>query len=74
MRDKIIIYGTNWCPHCTKARMAYGERAVYIDAEADVRHLDEMLIRSGGEFRVPVIAEGARVTIGFGGESRSGFT
>ncbi len=33
-----------------------------------------MLDRSGGKMAVPVIVEGERVTIGFGGESGVGFT
>ena len=54
--------------------MAYGDRAVFIDVDADIKNLQEMLDYSGGKMAVPVIIEGDRVTIGFGGESGSGFT
>ncbi len=54
--------------------MAYGDRAAYIDVDADIRDLQKMLDVSGGRMAVPVIVEGERVTIGFGGESGVGFT
>jgi hypothetical protein len=54
--------------------MAYGDRAVYIDVDADIKDLQNLLDFSGGRMAVPVIVEGERVTIGFGGESGVGFT
>ncbi len=54
--------------------MAYGDRATYIDVDADIKDLQKMLDYSGGKMAVPVIVEGNRVTIGFGGESGTGFT
>ena len=54
--------------------MAYGDRATYIDVDVDIRDLQKMLDFSGGRMAVPVIVEGERVTIGFGGESGVGFT
>jgi hypothetical protein len=54
--------------------MAYGDRATCIDVEADIKDLQKMLDYSGGKMAVPVIVEGDRVTIGFGGESGTGFT
>jgi len=35
----------------------------------DARKLDEMLTWSKGERKVPVIVEGAKVTVGYGGGS-----
>jgi hypothetical protein len=54
--------------------MAYGDRAAYIDVDADIKVLQKMLDHSGGKMAVPVIVEGDKVTIGFGGESGVGFT
>ena len=54
--------------------MAYGDRATYIDVDADIRDLQKMLDCSGGRMAVPVIVEADKVTIGFGGESGVGFT
>lgn len=39
----------------------------YLDVRADAMHLARMLQLSGGKRRVPVIVEGGRVTIGYGG-------
>ncbi len=54
--------------------MAYGDGATYIDVESDIKDLQKMLDYSGGKTAVPVIVEGDKVTIGFGGESGIGFT
>ena len=50
--------------------MAYGDSATYIDVDADIKDLQKMLDCSGGRMAVPVIVEGERVTIGFGGGVR----
>ena len=39
----------------------------FVDVQRDARALERMLVHSNGERRVPVIVEGDRVTIGFGG-------
>ena len=49
--------------------MAYGDRATYVDVDADPEKLEEMLSLSGGKRQVPVIVEGNKVTIGFAGET-----
>ena len=54
--------------------MAYGDRATYIDVDADIEDLQKMLDCTGGKMAVPVIVTGDKVTIGFGGESGVGFT
>ena len=54
--------------------MAYGDRAIYIDVDADIKDLQKMLDQSGGKMAVPVIIEGHKVSVGFGGESGIGFT
>ena len=54
--------------------MAHGDRATYIDVDADIKDLQKMLDCSGGKMAVPVIVDGDNVTIGFGGESGVGFT
>lgn len=68
MEDKIIIFGTDTCPFCNQARAAYGDRAVFINVDADPEKLKAMLAYSGGKRQVPVIVEGDRVTVGFAGD------
>jgi hypothetical protein len=54
--------------------MAYGDHATYIDVDADIKNMQKMLDYSGGKMAVPVIVEGNRVTIGFGGTADVGAT
>jgi glutaredoxin 3 len=58
------IYGKATCPHTTRARNAL-PLAVFLDVEADPEALAEMLRLSGGARRIPVIARGENITIGF---------
>jgi glutaredoxin 3 len=44
-----------------------GNSAAFIDVKADRAKLEEMLKLSGGIREVPVIVEGDKVTIGYGG-------
>jgi len=67
MSEKVIIYGKAGWPYTQKARSAYGERAVYVDVRQDAERMQDMLRHSGGRREVPVIVEGSRVVIGFGG-------
>ena len=41
--------------------------AVYYDVKDDSTRMDEMLQHSNGERKVPVIVNGGKVTVGFGG-------
>ena len=67
MADKIIIYGKDGWPYTEKARSAYKENSVYINVKSDSGKLEEMLKHSGGVRKVPVILEGGKVTVGYGG-------
>jgi len=67
MDPKIKIYGTQNCPYTRKAREAYGDKAVFVDVESDLKKLEEMLTFSGGRRQVPVIVEGDKVTVGYKG-------
>ena len=69
MARKIIIYGTETCPFCIRAREAYKDRAVFINVDKDQDKLEEMLALSGGKRQVPVIVEGDTVKVGFLGEA-----
>jgi len=69
MGEKIIIYGTETCPFCKQARVAYGERAVFINVDGDPKMLEEMLAYSGGKRTVPVIVDGDKVKVGFLGDT-----
>lgn len=48
------------------ARSAYPS-ARYVDVLSDKAGLQEMLKHSGGARKVPVIVEGGKTTIGYGG-------
>jgi glutaredoxin len=50
-----------------KAREAYGAEADYFDVKLDAAKLDEMLKYSRGQRSVPVIVEGDKVSVGYGG-------
>ena len=47
--------------------MAYGDDAQYVDVKAESDRLEEMLEYSGGVRKVPVIVQGEKVTVGYGG-------
>ncbi len=66
-KEKIFIYGKSGWPYTEKARSAYGNNAKYFDVEADGKTMEEMLKYSGGLREVPVIVEGGKVKIGYGG-------
>jgi glutaredoxin 3 len=67
MAGAILIYGKSGCPFTDQALSAYGKKARYIDVESDGANLKEMLKLSGDIRKVPVIVEGVKVTIGYGG-------
>jgi len=67
MKEKVIIYGKKGWPYTEKARSAYGDNAKYFGVESDSKRLEEMLKYSGGLRKVPVIVEGGKATIGYGG-------
>jgi glutaredoxin 3 len=50
-----------------EARSAYGEKARYVDVQKNPSELQVMLKYSRGSRQVPVIVEGNKVTIGYGG-------
>lgn len=50
-----------------KARSAYGDKAIYVDVVREKDKLEEMLKHSDGVRKVPVIVEGDKVEIGYGG-------
>ena len=41
--------------------------AVYYDVKDNITRMDEMLQHSNGERQVPVIVNGEKVTVGYGG-------
>jgi glutaredoxin len=67
MSEKIIIYGKAGCPYTSDARAAYGENVEYFDVMIDSSRLDEMLKLSKGVRKVPVIVDGDKIIIGYGG-------
>ena len=66
-KEKVIIYGKAGWPYTEQARSAYGEKATYYDVGSDKKKLDEMLKVCGGVRQVPVIVEGGKAKVGYGG-------
>ena len=66
----VLIFGKDTCPYTTAARDHYRAQEVaveYFNVKKNAADLERMLGYSRGERRVPVIVEGGKVTIGFGG-------
>lgn len=66
----VLIFGKNGCPYTEAALDDYGARKVafeYINVKKKAADLDRMLTYSKGRREVPVIVDGEKVTIGFGG-------
>jgi glutaredoxin 3 len=66
----VLVFGKDGCPYTEAAMEDYARRgmpAQYINVKASPADLERMLVHSRGKRRVPVIVDGDRVTIGFGG-------
>jgi glutaredoxin len=65
-----LIFGKDNCPYTIAAREDFESRRIpfeYVNVKRSAADLDRMLVYSKGQRRVPVIVEGGKVTIGFGG-------
>lgn len=70
MTMHVQIFGKDTCPYTADARDAYKARGLqvdYVNVKRDPAALERMLVFTNGVRQVPVIVEGGRVTIGFGG-------
>jgi glutaredoxin 3 len=70
MDHDVIIFGKRTCPYTAKAREIYERKGLsveYIDVIEDELALGDMLTYSDGKRLVPVIVEGEKVSVGFGG-------
>lgn len=70
MSNKVLIFGKDNCPFTTRARADYIGRKIpfdYFDVIQDDTAMQKMLKFTTGKREVPVIVEGEKVTIGFGG-------
>ena len=66
----VLIFGKDGCPYTEAAVEDFARRGIdaqYIDVKKAPADLERMLGFSGGKRRVPVIVEGSKVTIGYGG-------
>ncbi len=66
----VLIFGKDGCPYTQQARDHYAAANTpyqYVNVKKNAADLEKMLEYSKGARRVPVIVEGERVTIGFGG-------
>ena len=71
MADEVIIYGKNTWPYTIAAREAFqkeGRNVVYYDVLSDRQQLENMLSRSKGERKVPVIVDQGKIYIGYQGK------
>jgi glutaredoxin-like YruB-family protein len=65
---KVVLYTTQWCPACKRARAYLRQRGVAFverDVERNRSNLEEMLRKSGGARGVPVIDVRGTVMRGF---------
>jgi glutaredoxin 3 len=70
MADKVLIFGQDLCPYTSAARRDYSQRKIpvdYVNVLEDNEGLKRMLEYSKNRRQIPVIVEGGKVTIGFGG-------
>lgn len=70
MARVVEIYGKDTCPYTTAAREDYAARGfevTYVDVRRDPEAMRRFLELSGGDRRVPLVVEGGRVSVGFGG-------
>ena len=70
MSNKVLIFGKDNCPFTTRARGDYINKKIpfdYFNVTQDDIAMQKMLKFSDGKREVPVIVEGEKVTIGFGG-------
>jgi glutaredoxin 3 len=68
--NTVLIFGKDSCPYTQDARDDYARRKFrveYVNVKKNPVDLQRMLSYSGGRRQVPVIVEGGKVTIGFGG-------
>ena len=66
----VQIFGKDACPYTQAARDHYLSLAVpfeYFNVKKNPAALERMLALSRGKREVPVIVEGDKITIGFGG-------
>ena len=60
-RPRVVMYVTDWCPYCARARRLLEEKGVQIeeiDVDARPGARAEMIERSGGRSSVPQIFVG----------------
>ena len=70
MLEKVLIFGKDTCPYTTAAREDYAKKGYdvqYVNVNQDTGSMEEMLKYSRVRRDVPVIVDGVKVTIGFGG-------
>jgi glutaredoxin 3 len=68
--DKVQIFGQDLCPYTSEARDDFSRRKIpfeYINVLEDPAGLERMLKITKGRRKIPVIVDGGKVTIGFGG-------
>ena len=66
----VLIFGKDTCPYTQAARDDFAARQVafeYVNVKKNPADLKRMLGYTKGRREVPVIVEGGKVTIGFGG-------
>jgi glutaredoxin len=70
VKEKVLIFGQDLCPYTSAARKEYSRRQIpfdYVNVLEDEEGLKRMLSYSKNRRQIPVIVEGEKVTIGFGG-------
>ena len=68
--DKVLIFGKDDCPYTSGAKEDYTSRCIpfeHINVKKSKDGMKKMLEYSGGRREVPVIVDGKKITVGFGG-------
>jgi glutaredoxin len=66
----VLIFGKDGCPYTQAARDHYAAENIpfeYHNVKKSADGLERMLVYSMGVRKVPVIVEGEKVTVGYGG-------
>jgi len=56
--DDIIMYGTTWCPDCTRSKRVFATHEIkytFIDIDEEAWAADEVVKLNGGNKSVPTI-------------------
>lgn len=64
--EKVILYGTKWCPWCLRAKSYFeNEKIEFVWKDADVQENTDELFRKTKQSSIPVIDIDGNIVVGF---------